>query len=173
MTPHLNLTVETAEQVTRAFAQAPGIVLDELATAMGSAMQYLDRETRERTPTDMGTLRSAFITDVQVLESLQAVFGTLSNPLPYALPVELGTRPHYPPLEPLIGWVQRHSQYFDADADPEEVARGIQRKIGRQGSPAYGMARFALVDGRATIEQEFADAGARITARIADEGARP
>jgi hypothetical protein len=164
----LRLQVETAVQITRAFAAAPVIVMDELETAMGSALLYLQRETVENTPSDLGTLRNAFITDVYVSTGLDAVFGTLSNPLPYALPVELGTKPHSPPLDPLIGWVERKLDLFGDEA--EAAARAIQRKIGRVGSPGYGMARFALIDGASTIQAEFAEAAARITARIAAEG---
>lgn len=171
----LRLDVENAVQITAAFAQAPEIVLDELEATMGSVLLYLQRETQERTPTDLGQLRSAFVTDVQSFAQLDAVFGTLSNALPYALPVELGTKPHFPPLAPLADWALRHIEYFSAGSgddvpDPWLIARGIQRKIGRQGSPGYGMARFALLDGRETIAAEFAEAGARITARIEAAG---
>lgn len=170
----LRIEVEQAVEVTRAFAQAPEIVMDELETAMGSALAYLQRETQENTPTDLGTLRQAFVTDVQSLGLLDAVFGTLSNPLPYALPVELGTKPHFPPLQPLAEWAMRHIEYFitaeDPAPDPWAIGRAIQRKIGRQGSPGYGMARFALIDGRETIAAEFADAAGRIAARIAAQG---
>lgn len=164
----LRLEVDQAVVISRAFARAPAIALDELETTIGSLMQYLQRETQENTPTDLGQLRSAFVTDVQAFTQLDAVFGTLSNALPYAIPVELGTKPHFPPLAPLVSWVERKLELFGAEA--EAAARGIQRKIGREGSPGYGMARFALLDGRDTIAAEFAECAARITARIEAEG---
>ncbi|TXI17632.1 MAG: HK97 gp10 family phage protein, partial [Roseateles sp.] len=102
----LTLDITTARAVTSAWAQAPQILLEELETGMGSAVAYLLRETQENTPTAFGTLRRSFIGQVDVLQTLSAVFGTVSSPLPYAVPVELGTRPHYPPLEPLISWVE-------------------------------------------------------------------
>lgn len=171
----LRLDVENAVQITAAFAQAPEIVMEELETAMGSVMQYLHRETMDRTPKDSGLLRAGFIPEVESARAFDLVVGTLSNALPYALPVELGTKPHFPPLAPLADWALRHIEYFSSGSgddvpDPWQIARGIQRKIGRQGSPGYGMARFALLDGRETIAAEFAEAGARITARIEAAG---
>lgn len=160
----LGLDISTAVSITSAFARAPAIVLEELETAMGSAVEYLKRETQENTPTAMGTLRQSFIGGVDVIASLDAVFGTVGSPLPYALPVELGTKPHYPPIEPLINWVEVKLGLTGDDA--ESAARAIQRKIGRVGTPGYGMARFALIDGRDTIAAEFADAAERIVARV-------
>ena len=164
----LRLSIELAGALTRAFAQAPEIVLQELETATGSALAYLQSETAERTPTDLGTLRGAFVPAVYVSPGLDAVFSELANPLPYALPVEMGTRPHYPPLEPLVGWVERKLQLFGDEA--ESAARAIQHKIGLVGSPGAGMAHFALLDGRSTVEQEYRDALTRAMGRIAAAG---
>jgi hypothetical protein len=165
----VGIELQTAVQVSRAFARGPEIVLEELAIAVGNSMEYLQREAQENTPTDLGTLRQAFIPDTYVSPQLDAVFGTLTNPLPYALPVEMGTKPHYPPITPLIGWVERKLDLFGAEA--EAAARGIQRKIGRFGSPGYGMVRFAMIDGRSTIQDEFDQAARRIERRIAVEAA--
>lgn len=160
----LTLDVSTAAAVSGAFARAPEILLDELETAMGSSVAYLLRETQENTPTAMGTLRRSFISRVDVLASLDAVFGEVSSPLPYALPVELGTKPHYPPLEPLITWAEVKLSLADDEA--EAAALAIQRKIGRVGTPGFGMAHFALADGRDTINGEFAAAAQRALLRI-------
>lgn len=170
------IQVPDAQAISAAFAAAPAMVLDELETTMGSLMLYLDRETRENTPTAAGTLRSAWFTRVDVVASLDAVFGRLTNPLPYALPVELGTRPHHPPLAPLINWVEQKLGIGEYDLAPArngrgpmtggEIARAIQRKIGRYGSPGMGMAHYALADARETIQAEFAECAQRIGARL-------
>ena len=164
----LALEVTTAQAVTHAFHVAPQIVMEELETAMGSALQYLKRETIELTPKAFGLLRRAYDTHVYPSPLLTSIFGELTNSLPYALPVELGTAPHFPPLEPLITWVEVKLGIEGDEA--EGVARAIQRKIGRFGTPGYGMARHALIDGQTTIEQEFRDALERIVLRVAAVG---
>jgi hypothetical protein len=162
----ISIDVESAKVISPAFMAAPAMVMDELESAMISSLLYLEGQTAERTPVNMGTLRRSYTSEVS--QFIDAVFGKMSSPLTYALPVEMGTRPHYPPLEPLINWVESKLGLYGDEA--ESAARGIQRKIGRFGTPGYGMARFALIDGQATISAEFADAAERITARLAGAG---
>lgn len=160
----LALSVSTAAAVSGAFLRAPAILLEELETAMGSAVAYLLRETQENTPTAMGTLRRSFIGRTDVVALLDSVFGSVSSPLPYALPVELGTKPHHPPLEPLITWAE--VKLGLAGDEAEAAALAIQRKIGRVGTMAHGMAHFALADGRETIHSEIAQGAERALRRI-------
>lgn len=164
----LRIDVPSAQAISAAYLQAPAMVLDELTTAMELAVSYLQRETQDRTPTAAGILRDSFVTQVGTLAQLGAVFGRVSSPLTYAVPVELGTRPHYPPLEPLINWVEQKLDLYGDEA--EAAARGIQRKIGQRGSIGHGMAHFALRDGRETVLAEFAEAAQRIKARLAAAG---
>ncbi|MFN3302794.1 MAG: HK97 gp10 family phage protein [Roseateles sp.] len=160
----ITLDVSTGAALSAAFVRAPQVLLDELEKGMGSAVAYLLRETQEGTPTAMGTLRRSFIGRVDVMQMLDAVFGTVSSPLPYAVPVELGTKPHHPPLEPLITWAEVKLGLQDDEA--EAAALAIQRKIGRVGTPGYGMAHFALADGHETIRGEIGDAVKRALQRI-------
>lgn len=165
-------SVENAEAITRAFFQAPEMVLEELETTMLTVTEYLVGQTQERTPADQGILKQAFISTVHVSPGLDTVFGTVSNPLPYALPVELGTKPHYPPIAPLEAWAERHVEFVDEEfgGDVFAAALAIQRKIGRYGTPGYGMAHFALRDGESTINAEFAECAVRIQRRLAATG---
>lgn len=52
---------------------------------------------------------------------------------PHAPFVEYGTRPHWPPLEPLILWATRKLGLSEKDA--ESAARAIQVKISKKGTP--------------------------------------
>lgn len=160
----ITLDVATAAAVTGAFTRGPQILLEELETGMGSAVAYLLRETQENTPTAMGTLRSSFIPRVDVQQMLDSVFGSVSSSLPYALPVELGSKPHYPPLAPLITWAK--VKLGLAGEEAESAALGIQRRIGHHGTKPVLMARRALDDGRDTIRAEIGEAAERALRRI-------
>ena len=162
----VTISLQAAEAISRAWASHPNLVTDELETAMRGSLLYLEGQTAERTPTNLGTLRRSYASTISTF--VDAVFGTMSSPVSYAMPIEMGTRPHYPPLEPLINWVEAKLGLVGDEA--EGAARGIQRKIGRFGTPGYGMARFALIDGQATIRAEFDDAAERITLRLAQLG---
>lgn len=164
----VSIGLDAAMAISRAWATHPQLVTDELETAMLSSLLYLEGQTAERTPANLGTLRRSYTSSVSTF--VDAVFGTMSSPVSYAMPIEMGTRPHFPPLAPLINWVEAKLGLVGEEA--EGAARGIQRKIGRFGTPGYGMARYALIDGQATIRGEFDEAAERIVARLARLGGR-
>ncbi len=51
---------------------------------------------------------------------------------PHAAPIEEGTRPHYPPIQPIRDWV-RTKGFAQDDASIERIARAVARKIARDG----------------------------------------
>jgi hypothetical protein len=170
----VTIDVQSAMAISRAWLRAPAMVMEELETAMGASVVYLQGQVADRSkvrPDGLngaasGLLASSFVHDVTSFAD--AVFGRVSSPLTYALPVELGTRPHFPPMAPLINWVEQKLGLYGEEA--EGAARGIQRKIGHHGSVGRYMARDAVAFGAAEVVQKFADAAERITARLADAG---
>lgn len=59
---------------------------------------------------------------------------------PHAPYLELGTRPHWAPLQPLFDWAKRKFQVEDGEA--WAIARAVQVKIARFGTaPRFFMAR--------------------------------
>ncbi len=82
----------------------------------------LSNEIKKEAPVDRGRLRQSF----QVYTERQnQVYGVRSN-LDYALPVHEGTRPFYPPIEPLKGWARRV-------LGSEDLAYAVQSKIAEEG----------------------------------------
>lgn len=151
-----------------AWDQFPAIVREELNAAMSEADLLIEREVRERTPSGASKggasgLKGSLYGEETV--GLDNVIGVVASSLPYAEPVELGTRPHFPPVEPLIDWVIAKLNV------PEEQAPGVAflvaRKIARVGTPAAHMFRdgFAAVQGQ--VEGIFTRANERIAARCA------
>jgi len=60
---------------------------------------------------------------------------------PHAPFIEYGTRPHRPPLQPLIDWVMRRG-WASSEKEAHPIALGIARKIERSGtSPRHFMKR--------------------------------
>jgi hypothetical protein len=51
---------------------------------------------------------------------------------PHAPHIEYGTRPHTPPLEPLITWAVRKFRVPEEEA--LKIARGVQKKIQKEGT---------------------------------------
>lgn len=120
-------------------------------------------------PVDVGTLKSSIHARQTGPRSAE-----LRADAPHAGIVEVGSRPHTPPLQPLIDWVRRHGKSFgvkraskvrtgpvrtaatqrrrdatiarnaDRDAEVERIARGIQRKIARFGTKPRWFMRDSL-----------------------------
>ncbi len=60
--------------------------------------------------------------------------GEIGSPLEYAEHVEFGTRPHFPPIQPLQDWVEVKLGLRGAEA--RSVAHAIAVTIGRRGTAA-------------------------------------
>ncbi|MEP9372613.1 HK97 gp10 family phage protein [Mesorhizobium sp. KR1-2] len=162
--PDVSVRLE-ADGLRRLMTQAPDIVIEELTTGVTEASMLAEREIRERTPTSgAGTLRES-IGAMPVEFAQEVVRGGVATSLPYAVPVETGSKPHMPPISPLVDWVERKLGLRDKEA--QGVAWAIARKIAKQGTQGAFMFR----DGFAAVEpQIMAILGAaieRATARIA------
>lgn len=148
-------------------ARNPAVVREELEAAVTEADLLLAREVAERAPVGAGGAAGLKGSIFHVEEINDArVVGLVSTSVAHAVPVELGTRPHFPPLEPLIDWVKAK---FGISSEKE--ARGaaflVARKISRKGTQAqrpFGLTFQALEGQVAAI---FDRAAARIAARLA------
>lgn len=160
--------MEVARLITEAFAHAPEIVIEEIERAMEESLDVLKTQMQMLTPQAHGILRSAYYTRLYASPASGAVFGEVGNPASYAMPVELGTKPHFPPIEPLITWAA--TKFGLDEYDAEIAARGVQRKIGHRGTQGAHMARQSLDHLAPWIRDQFAVAAERITARLAQEG---
>lgn len=65
------------------------------------------------------------------------VWGMVATPAIYGEPVELGTRPHFPPVAPLQHWVERKLGLSGKEA--KSVAFLIARAISKRGTKAQKM----------------------------------
>lgn len=120
--------------------------------AMSEAVQQIEAEAKDNLLRNdsvaFGHLRASIASDVQVSET--AIEGRVGTNLIYARPVEFGTKPHWPPLQPLVEWV-RIKQLAGAYSTKTRrrlgskalqqrqdiaVARAVQVKIARRGTKA-------------------------------------
>lgn len=137
----LSITVNSAD-VARALGGAPAIIDQELVPAMIESQFLLEREIRELTPTSGGgTLRDS-IGSMPLVFSEKALSGEVGTSLAYAQPVELGSRPHRPPVEPIVDWVRRKLGKRPDEATG--IAWAIAGKIEKEGSKGAFMFRDGL-----------------------------
>ncbi len=157
------LTADTSALRT-AFARAPEIVLDELASGAVEASMLLQREIVERTPTSgAGTLRQSI--QAQPVEiTATRVRALVGTSLAYAIPVELGSRPHWAPIAPIREWVARRLGLSGRALD--RAAHAIRAAIARRGTPAARMFERGVAETRGQVERIFEEATVRALARI-------
>ena len=148
---------------------APQIVGDELYRSIVEVDQYLKGELQQQLPkgaAGMGGgagLAGSIATDEQRLAD--NVIGTVFSPLVYAWYVELGTKPHFPPIEPLEDWVQSKLG-IDDERERRQVAFLIARKISIKGTKADGTWQRVLDAADPVLQRKGAEAVDRILDRL-------
>lgn len=161
------ITLNDWTPMRAAMQQSPEIVVSELKAAMYEAEQYLEREVKENTPVGaQGFLRQSVFSETPQLLG-DTVLGVVGSPLRYAESVELGTKPHWAPIQPLIDWVE---QKLNISPDESEgVARRIQYKIAHKGTTGAFMFKTAFDRGQDTVNRIFEAAQGRIVQRLAGQ----
>lgn len=114
------------------------------------ASQLLVREARKNTPIDQSALRSNITASVTAHGD--EIKGVVGSNLKYAMAVEKGTRPHFPPVYALEGWARRHGM----------VAFLVARAISKRGTKAHRMLENALEDNQRRVIQFFEDYNRRL-----------
>lgn len=74
----------------------------------------------------------------------------------YALPVETGSRAHFPPIDALILWVQKKFGISDPKA-AKSAAFAVARKISQKGTEGHFMFQRAWESTQSDVEQAFDD----------------
>jgi len=156
-------------ELQAAWAKAPEIVREEMTGAMWESELLMERAVQEKTPTGAFTALKPSIAAQTPEVSADVVLGVVGTSLAYAIPVEVGTRPHFPPVQPLEDWVMKKLGVPENEA--HGVAFLVARKISRTGTPAVGMFHRGFNENQARVEQIFAAARSRIAQRLGTRGA--
>ena len=124
----------------------PALAAQVMDAALGQAARTLsllaDAEVTRRTPVDRGQLRGAWQPSVD--RQGRTWRAVVTNPLVYAGPVDMGQRPHWPPIAPLEAWGRRV-------LGKRGLGYVLARKIARHGTKPVHMVKHGLeaVRGRA------------------------
>lgn len=124
---------------------ADGVSGQGLVPPMRQSTLIVTSEAKRLAPVDAGRLRSTIAPEVNV--SGGKIEGIVGTPVKYAPFMELGTRPHYPPLAALQVWARRHNV----------SARAVQLAIGKYGLKPRRFLQGAFENNTAKINQIFND----------------
>lgn len=143
--------------------QAPRIAREEMAIGLEEALSLLEREIKENMPVGAhGLLRGSVFHEMR--GDPRGVAGIVGSPQQYALPVELGTKPHFPPLAPLQDWVERKLGVDKSES--KQVAFLIARKISRKGTKGQHPFEKGMSENSRQVISMIEAAIARIAARL-------
>jgi hypothetical protein len=167
MADPFKIDIDASEVVNlaEAWERAPEMAMEETARFVLEGELLLERETKENTPKATGLLsQSIFAREPAVLAD--QVIGVVGTAMAYAVPVELGTKPHFPPIQPLADWARL--KLGIAPEDAERVGFLIARKISIRGTEAAEMFGRAFRDNQAQVEAISLAGLQRIADRLAE-----
>lgn len=147
MAKALEVKIEGMDQLVSRFKQSPRVFQQVYNKAIKKSVFALTGSAKIHTPIDLGFLRNS------MRETFQSLVGTLDNTAPYAIYVHEGTAPHFPPLEAITPWANRHG------IPPFAVALSIARK-GTKANPFFDL---AIDDQQATVDNYFDKAATEFT----------
>lgn len=137
-------TQRKMEQVVRDLHGAP--MLD----AMRSAVLLVDRDAKKGAPVDTGRLRASITPEVRTQGN--DVLGVVGSNVEYAPFVELGTKPHWPPISALEVWARRHGT----------SAFVVARAVARHGTKPKKYLQNAFIKNAVAIQRKIGDGVAGI-----------
>ena len=161
----IRIDASAAGRLAHAFERAPEIVDRELLAFATEATTLLEREVVENTPRGVGGgggLAGSIFSEVQPLAS--GAIGLVATSIAHAVPVELGTRPHRPPIEPLIDWVKQILNVAQEKA--RGVAFAVANKIARVGTEGRFMFRDTFNQNEQQVLRMMMEAIDRIEAQV-------
>ena len=135
-----------AEQVARDLRGPPFL------QGMRDATLIVQRAAKINAPVDTGRLRASIMPEVRRGPTVQGIVGSNVKYAPY---MELGTKPHFPPLQALATWARRHGM----------TAWNVAISIARKGTKARRYLQKAVEDNSDKIVNLLDKVVARIVSK--------
>lgn len=159
-------------ELIQLWESAPELTQQELTRSITEAVYLLEREVIERTPEGIGGtagLRGsiAAVPPSLSLDTPGEVIGLVVGSAPHTLPIEMGTKPHFVPIQPLQDWVEYKLGLEGAEA--KSVAFAISRKISKHGTKGKFMFRDAFNANERQVQEIIAAAVPRIVEGLTRE----
>ena len=160
------LTAPALVALERGFAEAPEYSNQQLIAGMTEATLLLEREVKDGFPAVSGLTRAGIFSDA--FSTSAGVLGVVGSNSIAAVAVELGTKPHRPPVEPILMWVNEKLGLRGKEA--RGVAFAIANKIAAVGTKAQHPFGKATVQQSQAVFSIFEKVAGRIAAHLAAGG---
>ena len=123
----------------------------EIVRAVARGTLIIQRGAMMRVPVDRGLLRNSITPEIIVREN--TVRGVVGSNREYAAAQELGTKPYWPPFEPILRWAMRKLKAGRKKSVAWGLAVAVQRKIASSGIKAKKFLSEAYTDNLSKIQR--------------------
>lgn len=147
----------------RGFKEAPAYARRELLAGMTEATLLLERESKDAFPSASGLTRASIFSDA--FSTPAGALGVVGSASIAAVAVELGTRPHKPPVGPIEAWVNEKLGIQGKEA--RGIAFAIANKIAKRGTKAQYPFRNTWNGQFSAVVGVFERAASRVAAHLA------
>lgn len=149
------------EKLTRKY---PGVSRKARVAKLTEAVNLLEREVKRHTPYGAGPihLRDTIFGTVKV--SGAKATGIVGTPLEHGEPLEMGTKPHFPPTGPIQFWVERKLGLSGQDA--AATAFLIARAISVRGTKGKKMFATGFEESEGRLMRILSEIPAEIVRQI-------
>lgn len=161
---NLSVSMPAMDAISRGLLEAPAFAHKVLEETTTEATLLLQREWQDNLPRVSGLTAKSITSDVASTPA--GVLGIVGSSQPSALFVELGTKPHMPPVAAMVPWVKA----VLGITEPKEVKRVaflVARKIAMHGTPAQRPMGKAVEATQGQIAAMFERAAGRIADHLA------
>lgn len=160
---NLSISLGGLQSFAQGLREAPAYTDQVLQEAMTEATLLVQREWQENMPRASGLTARSITSDVAGTPA--GVLGIVGSSQPNALFLELGTRPHMPPVAAIEPWVKA----VLGIREPKEVKRVaflVARKIAREGTPAQHPMARAVQSTEGQVVAMFERAAVKVAAHL-------
>lgn len=152
----MNLSVVNIEleQLADYWVKAPKMVMAELSLTLASASAMLENKIVTQLPRGATSHLAQSVTTIGPITTHATAETMTGSSLIYAAPVELGTKPHFPPIAPLEDWVQAVLGIED-EMEINKVATLIAIKISKKGTKGNFAYKNTFEQSQSAIDAQF------------------
>lgn len=152
----MNLSVINIEleQLADYWTKAPQLVISELSQTLAGASAMLENKIVSQLPRGATSHLAQSVSTIGPITTHATAETMTGSSLIYAAPVELGTKPHFPPIAPLEDWVQAVLGIED-EMEINKVATLIAIKISKKGTKGNFAYRDAFVQSESALNVQF------------------
>lgn len=162
----IELTAVSVDRLARAWDRAPALALQALTAATVEAGLLVEREWHEAAPKGATRAYEQSIAARPAQVSPERVLVEVGSSQPHVEFVEIGTRPHMPPVEPLVDWAK--AKFGLDDEEARSVGYAVARKIRAHGTEGQHILAGVVEHNLDQVSGIFERAAGALAAKLAE-----